>query len=365
VTSAPSKAHFASPFFVSEISPLVTIATNNPSISRPPQYQASASLASEQDNTGTLAVTAQAPALAWGHWAVQQPQPDYYIMEISGLIQPRSYDARATSTSALTRAIMAPQYVTSLPYSSSSSSASLVAPQHQMQQHNPFSTAQYAGASSNSLIPAFNSNYIQQRPQVRMMGASADNPPRTLSYPGSSRQTGFVEEQQSPTIKPEPQALSSNGAAWNLQASAAAFPSSDKSPVSSSGEVNFGTDVDTLMKAIQSKAKQPPNKPQQSSPIDQSKSVVGSPASVPVSNAHHRIPHSFVQEEKQRLTSGDSQDEKLTSKKRYECDIPGCNKSFYQKTHLEIHVRAHTGAKPYVSIHQSLRTRVPSLYADY
>jgi uncharacterized Zn-finger protein len=29
--------------------------------------------------------------------------------------------------------------------------------------------------------------------------------------------------------------------------------------------------------------------------------------------------------------------------------MPGCSKSFYQKTHLEIHVRAHTGAKPFVS----------------
>jgi len=28
--------------------------------------------------------------------------------------------------------------------------------------------------------------------------------------------------------------------------------------------------------------------------------------------------------------------------------MPGCNKSFYQKTHLEIHVRAHTGAKPFI-----------------
>jgi hypothetical protein len=29
--------------------------------------------------------------------------------------------------------------------------------------------------------------------------------------------------------------------------------------------------------------------------------------------------------------------------------MPDCNKSFYQKTHLEIHIRAHTGAKPFVS----------------
>lgn len=37
-------------------------------------------------------------------------------------------------------------------------------------------------------------------------------------------------------------------------------------------------------------------------------------------------------------------------KKRYECEFEGCNKSFFQKTHLEIHTRAHSGDKPYVCI---------------
>ncbi|KXL44147.1 hypothetical protein M433DRAFT_78418 [Acidomyces richmondensis BFW] len=36
------------------------------------------------------------------------------------------------------------------------------------------------------------------------------------------------------------------------------------------------------------------------------------------------------------------------ARKRYHCDIAGCGKSFYQKTHLEIHNRAHTGVKPFV-----------------
>lgn len=36
-------------------------------------------------------------------------------------------------------------------------------------------------------------------------------------------------------------------------------------------------------------------------------------------------------------------------KKKYSCNMPNCNKTFYQKTHLEIHIRAHTGAKPFVS----------------
>jgi uncharacterized Zn-finger protein len=38
------------------------------------------------------------------------------------------------------------------------------------------------------------------------------------------------------------------------------------------------------------------------------------------------------------------------TRKRYQCSMPGCHKSFFQKTHLEIHTRAHTGVKPFVSI---------------
>ena len=40
-------------------------------------------------------------------------------------------------------------------------------------------------------------------------------------------------------------------------------------------------------------------------------------------------------------------------KKRYQCTMPDCDKSFYQKTHLEIHIRAHTGVKPFVSLFES------------
>ncbi|KAL1608807.1 DNA-binding transcription factor [Nothophoma quercina] len=74
--------------------------------------------------------------------------------------------------------------------------------------------------------------------------------------------------------------------------------------------VNFATDVDTLMKAIQAKQ---PDSPQ---PRQPSKEEDIRPSQKP--------------------------------RKRYQCNMPGCDKSFYQKTHLEIHVRAHTGAKPFV-----------------
>ena len=36
-------------------------------------------------------------------------------------------------------------------------------------------------------------------------------------------------------------------------------------------------------------------------------------------------------------------------KRKYTCTLPHCGKSFAQKTHLDIHIRAHTGDKPFVS----------------
>jgi uncharacterized Zn-finger protein len=80
------------------------------------------------------------------------------------------------------------------------------------------------------------------------------------------------------------------------------------------------TDVDALMRAIQAK------------------SANASPAT--------SSPH--VQQNYPYLNSPET-DEAAAKKarKRYDCVEPGCGKSFYQKTHLDIHVRAHTGVKPF------------------
>lgn len=45
-------------------------------------------------------------------------------------------------------------------------------------------------------------------------------------------------------------------------------------------------------------------------------------------------------------------------RKKYQCSIPSCAKFFFQKTHLEIHMRAHTGQKPFVSDPLAFRARV-------
>ena len=93
-------------------------------------------------------------------------------------------------------------------------------------------------------------------------------------------------------------------------------------------EKDTGTDVDTLMRAIQTKASLPVQK-------TQAPRVYGINARDSSSDSASSA------------TKGDLLIESK-SKRRYPCRIPSCAKLFTQKTHLDIHMRAHTGHKPYV-----------------
>ena len=111
----------------------------------------------------------------------------------------------------------------------------------------------------------------------------------------------------------------------------------DRSPGSSTRDASFGTDVDTLMRAIQTKSK---GKPQQPSVSFEHLASLPSPTRVTV--AEDTVdPESWAGPDRRSPRS----------RKRYQCNVPGCGKSFFQKTHLEIHMRAHTGYKPFVSIY--------------
>jgi uncharacterized Zn-finger protein len=97
--------------------------------------------------------------------------------------------------------------------------------------------------------------------------------------------------------------------------------------------IDFATHVDTLMKAIQAKQK----------PDSQQRQL---PAKVPALDDQEfgNATHSLSPQEKEGETKS-----RRRSKKRHQCTIPGCDKRFYQKTHLQIHIRSHTGDKPFVS----------------
>ena len=99
-----------------------------------------------------------------------------------------------------------------------------------------------------------------------------------------------------------------------------------------------GTDVDTLMKAIQTKSEK--STPPGPSPVAYQPSIkpCSNPAEQRVRSRGYGFDHGAFK-----------------SRKKYQCHIPACGKVFFQKTHLEIHVRAHTGHKPFVSGVDSLR----------
>ncbi|KAL4801724.1 C2H2 transcription factor [Aspergillus unguis] len=107
---------------------------------------------------------------------------------------------------------------------------------------------------------------------------------------------------------------------------------------SSSSDVEFSTNVDVLMKAIQAKGPSQPATSLQSLPPLQQLTHGGNSAYPQAYMSPNTRPPVMVEEPQSR--SG--------KKRKYVCELPHCGKSFAQKTHLDIHTRAHTGDKPFV-----------------
>ncbi|KAF2866523.1 zinc finger protein-like protein OZF [Massariosphaeria phaeospora] len=160
--------------------------------------------------------------------------------------------------------------------------------------------------------------------------------PHAVSYPGSS------EMQPLPAVREARNAFSARTPPVKSESNSPVQPSQmyndglyvrDHKQSQADGRdgsgIAFATDVDTLMKAIQAKQSdpQPPEPP-----------VVHEPCHVRPSTGS--CDSLSAQEDESKPSQ--------KPKKRYQCSMPNCNKSFYQKTHLEIHTRAHTGIKPFV-----------------
>ncbi|KAJ5825502.1 hypothetical protein N7474_002640 [Penicillium riverlandense] len=151
----------------------------------------------------------------------------------------------------------------------------------------------------------------------------------------------------SPESLPGPQAsgLSSPGHHGKDASAEGAAAQDNGRPASHAG---FSTGIDILMKAIQCQG--PPAPSHQSLP--------------PLPNLPPPVMHGYAAVYPMPSTAPPRYlpyEGSGSKKRKYTCTLPNCGKSFAQKTHLEIHTRAHTGDKPFICKEPSCGQRFSQL----
>ncbi|KAK0652245.1 hypothetical protein B0T16DRAFT_426813 [Cercophora newfieldiana] len=263
--------------------------------------------------TGKLALTAQpAPPASWARWPQHHPSADYVVME-PGMMP---FDMRSMTSHSSLRS--ASQYYPNAPLPT--------APLPNMTTPTYQPPVPYGAYPSFTPAPTVDVQFKQEPEQYHQHAERTDlrfisaEPEHEKVRPvQDSRETKLpVGGNRSPSVKSETQG---------------SYTSSDSrrgsrsitSNFSTTSAIDFNTDVDTLMKAIQAK----------------------SDTETILKNAETKSASPEVEIKLENVYSpAETKDAKKT--KVFYCDIPGCPKTFTQKTHLEIHRRAHTGDKPYM-----------------
>lgn len=235
------------------------------------------------------------------------------MMSHSGIMQ---YDSRATSSPTVQQPSVGAQYMVGNSYSMPSVS-SMTAP-HYQPHTTPFGFQAYPPSTPSPLVAPFR-QFSDGRPSLRAMPISSDKTP-DHSYSRDSMPSNIDATTASPEVKHElytpPQPTRGQ------DSSAALTPTSAKNE---GNKFENNTFIDNLMRVVQSKMNK---KPEDSSP-----------------EARYPSPP-------RGSRSASPEDTKPSEKhpKKYRCDVADCNQKFAQKTHLYIHIRSHTGEKPYVSL---------------
>lgn len=237
------------------------------------------------------------------------------------------YDSRGAAHAHMQRPVP-PQYVVAPAYSAGPMT-SLAAPHYQ---HQPaFAYVPYQSPPPATPIGSPYRQEFQERHGQRMVGPDGDAA-RTMSFRRDSKQLNDMRL-QSPSARSESQASTAYSSISNPTASAKTITYNET--IDPADRIDFETDVDVLMKAIQKKDDDEDGS--QSQALTPAQTPSAEPGSGPQSPASIEHPS----------TPGNGEP-KL--KKKWVCDGPNCNKRFVQKTHLDIHRRSHTGHKPYVGL---------------
>ncbi|KAK0626873.1 hypothetical protein B0T14DRAFT_421026, partial [Immersiella caudata] len=266
-----------------------------------------------------LALTAQPTTPAsWARWPQHHPSADYVMME-PGMMP---FDVRAMASHPLRSAS---QYYSNAPLTAAPM-PNIAAPAYQP----PVSYGAYSQFTSAPGLDSFKQDPQQyhhpvERTHLRLVsaepepehGRAAQDVRDTRLSPGGSRSPSVKSEAQRSSVSASSSRRGSKSITSNFSATSA---------------IDFNTGVDTLMKAIQAKP---------DAALGGAEMGTASPEADVKSEPVCRNVRMYSPSEQQ----GDRAQTK--ERKTFYCDMPGCSKTFSQKTHLSIHRRAHTGDKPY------------------
>ncbi|PHH81058.1 hypothetical protein CDD83_3653 [Cordyceps sp. RAO-2017] len=243
------------------------------------------------------------------------------------------YDSRNPAAAHMQRP-MPPQYVVAPAYNPAPMTTSS-APHHHYQSQQAFAYVPYQSPPPSTPIGSPYKHDGQQRhghghgPRMPVPESDAS---RAMPFRRGSKQLHEAARLQSPSARSESQASTARSAVSNPTANSKTITYNET--INPADRINFETDVDELMKVIQTKADR-----EESSRGGQAPTPAQTPTAEPLSGP--QSPASTVHPP----TPGRTEPK---PKKKWVCDGPSCNKRFVQKTHLDIHRRTHTGLKPYV-----------------
>ncbi|RFU76694.1 zinc finger, c2h2-type integrase, dna-binding [Trichoderma arundinaceum] len=279
--------------------------------------------------------TQQQDHASWGRWSQQMPH-NFPIMGSQGLMP---YDPRAQAGSQMQRQVSV-QYLMDSNYSQSPVST---VSSSQYQNLGTFSYVPYQSPPPSTPLGSPFKAEFHEHPFTRMPNSAASqrSPQSTKEYqPYSpvSRKGSISSVANKPSTT---QRVTISGPATPDPSTPGSAASSPITPgpmavghvvnsktlnynetIDPADRISFKTDIDQLMKAIQ-RAQTKEEHQQTLTPVQTPKAVASADTS------------------RLRTQSG-------KPRKQYVCDGPNCGKSFYQKTHRDIHSRTHTGERPYV-----------------
>ncbi|KAK5654844.1 hypothetical protein OQA88_6880 [Cercophora sp. LCS_1] len=266
-----------------------------------------------------MALTAQAPAPApWARWPQHHHNGEYVVMD-SGMM-PYEVPMRPLASPPLQRPALGSPYFTSAPLSTaviaSASPAQYQAPAHYGGYH-PFPPSPPLDSTFKTEGP----HHLPERPNLRVISAEPE-PETTRNQQDISRRRAPDAGSRSPSSKSEGQMSRTMSISSEQRA-----PSITNSSSPSTGDqVEFNTEVDALMRALQAKA---------DSDAILKKAEFISKSTEDVKCEQPESPFDRAEPKQQQK-----------EKRMFPCDM--CDMKFNQKTHLDIHRRKHTGDKPYI-----------------